>query len=267
MDDICRQTIADFGEQWQKFHQTDGWYGSRELLASFIAPYDVCRFSGRRVLDLGAGTGRFVRGLLEFGAKHVVALEPSEAYRVILETIPTDKHQQVSILQITGDNIPENLDLDQIISIGVIHHIPEPLPVVAAAYRALKPGGEFIVWLYGREGNGLYLALLTPLRWISKYLSFRAKNNLAAMLTPLLGFYIRLCRFIPLPLHDYMVNILDNIPPEKRRVVIYDQLSPAYAHYYTRAQAQLLLTSQPFIVELHHRQGYSWVGICRKPGA
>jgi hypothetical protein len=30
----------------------------------------------------------------------------------------------------------------------------------------LKPGGKFIVWLYGREGNRVYLFFIAPIRWL-----------------------------------------------------------------------------------------------------
>jgi len=44
-----------------------------------------------------------------------------------------------------------------------------------------------------------------------------------------------------------------------RRLVIYDQLNPAYAKYYTREEAQDLLARQGFVdIRLHHRHGVSW---------
>jgi hypothetical protein len=43
------------------------------------------------------------------------------------------------------------------------HHIPEPLATLRVAYNGLRPGGKCSVWLYGREGNELYLAIAAPL--------------------------------------------------------------------------------------------------------
>jgi SAM-dependent methyltransferase len=57
-----------------------------------------------------------------------------------------------------------------VVSFGVLHHIPEPLPVVRAIYAALRPGGRLFAWLYGREGNGAYLAVAQPLRALTKRL-------------------------------------------------------------------------------------------------
>ena len=47
--------------------------------------------------------------------------------------------------------------------IGVLHHISDPKPFVEAAYKALRPGGRFLVWLYGKEGDNLSsMTSLTP---------------------------------------------------------------------------------------------------------
>ena len=47
--------------------------------------------------------------------------------------------------------------------IGVLHHISDPKPFVEAAYKALRPGGRFLVWLYGKEGDNLSsMTNLTP---------------------------------------------------------------------------------------------------------
>ena len=48
-------------------------------------------------------------------------------------------------------------EFDYIFSLGVIHHIPEAEIVCEKIYRSLKPKGKFIIWLYGKEGNELYL--------------------------------------------------------------------------------------------------------------
>ena len=77
---------------------------------------------------------------------------------------------------------------------------------------------------------------------------------------------MRLCRHVPLPLHDYLSNVLARFTPEKRRLVIYDQLNPTHAHYHSRAEAEQLARASGFVdVRLHHRRGYSWSVVGRKP--
>ena len=170
----------------------------------------------------------------------MIAVEPSKAMEVIKTRFGgKDFAGRVIPLQITGDRLPPSGDVDYVISIGVMHHIPDPFPVVRAAYNALRPGGQFVVWLYGKEGNRLYLLLVTPLRWISKSLPMGALKFISRVLDIPLAAYIYVCQRFQwsfLPLRDYMSNILGRLHADSRRVVIYDQLNPHYAKYYTRAE-------------------------------
>src|SRR5436190_22085835 len=160
MSELQAKTIADFGEQWTAYPDSEGFYGSVELFDDIFHPLvSATDVSGLDVAEIGAGTGRFVNILAEAGAARIVALESSAAFRVLEETTRTHR-QRITYLNVTGDRLPASGDLDYVFVIGVLHHIPEPDPVVAAAFGALKPGGKLAVWLYGREGNSLYLVLV-----------------------------------------------------------------------------------------------------------
>src|SRR5262245_16218425 len=146
------QTIRDFGEQWTTYTDNRGYYGSAELFSDIWGPLaSDFQIAGRRVADIGAGTGRFVNIFLDAGAAHVVAIEPSAAMQT-LERNTIDRRDHVTYIRDKGEAIPPDRSLDYVFSIGVLHHIPEPRPVVDAARRALKPGGRFCAWLYGAEG-------------------------------------------------------------------------------------------------------------------
>jgi SAM-dependent methyltransferase len=127
------RTIADFGEQWTKYQDNLGYYGSVALFEDVFAPLlTAADLAGKRVADIGAGTGRFVNIFLDAGASHVVAIEPSAAFDVLKRNTGT-RESRVTYLQVTGDRIPPDLGLDYAFSIGVLHHIPEPRPVLLAA--------------------------------------------------------------------------------------------------------------------------------------
>jgi SAM-dependent methyltransferase len=159
----------------------------------------------------------------------------------------------------TGEHLPRDRQFDLIVSIGVLHHIPEPAPVVRAAFDALKRDGQMLVWLYGREGNLLYLALTLPLRAITTRLPSRAVLALARLFATMLAPYVRLCRSIRLPLSGYFAEVFGRMDRDKQVLIVYDQLRPAYARYYSRAEATALLTEAGFSdVQTHHRHGYSW---------
>ena len=258
-------TIKNFGEQWTKFQDASGFFGSLELFSDFIAPFPLTEFVNKKVADIGAGTGRFSLSLLDAGAKEVVVLEPSKAIQVAKEKLEQYRYK-TKFLNITGDKLPINEELDIAISIGVIHHIPEPAPVIQAVYNALKPGGKFIIWLYGKENNRWFLMLLLPLRAIVKYLPACVKQIVSNMLNFLLSVYLKICKILPydLPLKNYLLSVIDKLPYDKRKLVIYDQLNPRYAKYYTKNDIIALMNSVAFTTEIHHRRNYSWVVICTK---
>lgn len=259
---LSERTIADFGDQWTRFQGNEGYYGSvelfRDMCGPLIGPEDV---SGRQVGDIGSGTGRIVRMLLDAGAAHVLAVEPSDAADVLRKNLEAFG-DRVECLRTTGDGIPPESHLDLITSIGVLHHIPDPVPVVRAARAALRPGGRMLVWLYGREGNSAYLALTLPIRAITTRLPHQPVFVVARLATALLGPYIALCRHVPLPLRGYFVDVFGKMSYRKRELIVYDQLRPAYAKYYTRDEAISLLRDNGFEdVRVHHRHGYSWTVI------
>jgi len=259
MPDLKRQTISDFGEQWTAFRDNPGYYGSAELLADLFGPLlTLDDVKGAGVADIGSGTGRIVNMLLDAGAARVVAVEPSAAFEV-LKANTTANADRIDYLHVPGDQLPPGLGLDFVVSMGVLHHIPVPEPVVRAAFAALRPGGRCIVWLYGFEGNETYLSIAVPLRKLTVRMPHRMLVALSHLLEIALTAYIWLCRILPLPMRSYMRSVLAKFPRSVRRLTIYDQLNPSYAKYYTRAEAEALLSDAGFAdVQLYHRHGYSW---------
>jgi SAM-dependent methyltransferase len=259
------QTIKDFGEQWLKYTDNEGYYGSLELFEDILSPFlRPNEIKGCKVAEIGSGTGRIANMVLAAGVRHVIAVEPSDAFKVLIRNIVDP--ERVTCLKITGDQLPPYGDLDYIFSIGVLHHVRDPGPVVRAAFRALRPGGRFLVWLYGKEGNSLYLLLLKPLRIITKHLPHFILATLVEIIYWPVAFYVKLCRRFPLPLRGYMLWVFERFSPGKRRLALYDQLNPSYAKYYSQKEAKGLLGGMGFAnVLVHHRHGYSWTVIGTKP--
>jgi SAM-dependent methyltransferase len=266
-DDLQRRTIEDFGVQWNEFKDLDsGYYGERELFDDIVSPFlsrsDV---EGKYVCEIGSGTGRISLMLLDADAAHVLTVEPSAAFDVLVSN--TRKHaDRMTYLNKTGSEIPAGENLDYVFSIGVIHHIPDPSPTVQAAWSALKPGGRMLIWLYGHEGNELYLAVVRPLRLVTRRLPAPILHGLTWLLLPLLWSYIQCCKVARLPMRDYMTKILSELDQRQLRANIYDQLNPAYAKYYREHEARALMESNGFTdVQLEHRHGYSWTVIGTRP--
>lgn len=256
---IGEDTIRDFGQQWLKFDNVDnGYYGSEILFADIlfplVRPEDV---AGRYVAEVGSGTGRIVRMLLAAGASRVVAIEPSDAMVVLKRNV--GELPGVDCMQISGAAIPSDLGLDWVFSIGVIHHIPDADTVVHACYRALKPGGRIAIWVYGLEGNRLYLLFALPFRWVAKRCPDKLLGWVSRCCVPPLRVYQLLCRLFPLPMFSYFRGHVSKLTNEQLVMTVFDQLNPAYAKYYTKREAEELLLRAGFSnVVLHHRHGYSW---------
>lgn len=265
LNELQDKNIQDFGEQWLKYTSNDGYYGSKVLFADIVLPLlNPDEISNCKVADIGSGTGRIVNMLLACGASEVIAVEPSNGFEVLRQNISNP--EKVTCLNVTGDQLPPTGDLDYVFSIGVLHQVPEPKPVVDAVFAALRPGGRFIYWVYGKEGNELYLSAIKPLRLLTKLLPHNFLAALVWLLDWPLRFYMILCRNFPLPLGKYLISNLSKFAPDKRRLVIYDQLNPSYAKYYTREEAEELLVNSKFEnVQSYHRHSYSWTVIGTKP--
>lgn len=263
--EICREkTIRDFGVQWTAYPENEGIYASLETLQDICGPYfDITSFKNRVIIDVGSGSGRIVNMLIAAGAEHVIAVEPSQSFRIMMDN--TNQHKnKITYLNIRGDELSVK-DVDYVISLGVIHHISDPEDTMIAIYNSLKKGGKAIIWLYGKEGNKLYLFFLYPLRCISQYMSHKMLHYFSKFLNFLLWLYIKACKYCKLPMYKYMNNVLSKWTPHTRFITIYDQLNPSYTKYYTRDEAVNLLNRVGFKdIKVYHRHGYSWTVIGKK---
>lgn len=265
LEQLKAKTIQDFGEQWTRFTDNTGYYASLELFEDHVAPFlKAADFSGKAVADIGSGTGRIVRMLADAGATRILAVEPSEAMHVLKENTK-DISDRVEYFQISGEKFPAEGDLDFVVSFGVLHHIPDPLPVLKRAHEALKTDGKVVAWMYGKEGNRLYLSFALPLRTVTTRLSHDQLKLFCRFLRIPLAGYIGLCRHVKLPMHEYMTGHIGKLDSERQVMTIYDQLNPAWARYYTKGELQELFTSAGFKnLRFKNRHGYSWTVIGEK---
>ena len=264
--DLRERTIADFGEQWTRYADNDGYYGSPALLEDVVGPlFDLKSLNGLVVADIGAGTGRFTSILLRCGARKVVAVEPSRGFDALV-TNTSPLRERIEYVNAGGEQFRPAEKVDFAFSYGVLHHIPDPEPVVRAVFEALKPGGRICVWVYGREGNGLYVALLTAASAVTTRMPHAVlAATIWSIYWPVIA-YMTMCRWFALPLAGYMREIFARISPAKRRLVLYDQLNPSYAKYYRQGELQSLLSRAGFSdIRCYHRHGYSWTALATRP--
>ena len=107
-------------------------------------------WSGKRVLEVGAGIGTDARRIIGAGARYTginvdrgSAVATEQALRVF--SMPSVSLQRDA----RSLDFPDGA-FDAVYSFGVLQHIPEAQRAVAEIHRVLKPGGDFLLMLYNR---------------------------------------------------------------------------------------------------------------------
>ncbi len=97
---------------------------------------------GRTVLDLGAGTGKLTRALLETGAR-VIAVEPGDAMRAELERAAPGAEARRG----SAEDIPLPDDSVDAITVGQAFHWFRHDVALPELHRVLRPGGGVaLIW-------------------------------------------------------------------------------------------------------------------------
>jgi SAM-dependent methyltransferase len=107
---------------------------------------------GTAVLEIGAGTGRATRRLLELGAQPLVAIEPDPALAAYLvDTL----HGGLDVLVVAlEDSSLSEASFDLAVAASSFHWIEEE-PGLAKVFGALRPGGWWAMWwtLFGDDSR------------------------------------------------------------------------------------------------------------------
>lgn len=155
-----RATADAFGYEWTKYSQlTDA---DRAEFLDWIKPLTPDAFVGRTVLDAGCGKGRHIFLASQFGARQVVGVDLSDAVDAAFQN--TRHLANVHVVQADIYNLPFTNPFDQVYSIGVLHHLPDPKRGFLALGRHIHPGGRISVWVYGKEGNDWIANYVDPIR-------------------------------------------------------------------------------------------------------
>jgi ubiquinone/menaquinone biosynthesis C-methylase UbiE len=117
---------------------------------------------GGRILDLGAGTGRFSAALADATGATVIAAEPSAAMRTVCRA----RYPEIPIAGGTAQTMPfRDQVFDAVWASQVIHHVDDLIAFALSLHRVLKPGGFLL--LRGGFGppSGLFLHRYFPGAW------------------------------------------------------------------------------------------------------
>jgi SAM-dependent methyltransferase len=152
---------GSFSFEWNRHRRTqlDG-ENSRESEETFraktgLSPDDV---TGRLVLDVGCGMGRFADVVSRWGG-NVVGVDLSLAVEAAHANLAGRTNAR--ILQADLFRLPFRRDaFDIVYSIGVLHHTPDCEKAFRQLVRFVRPGGRLCVWVYGTMGPWEHFARL-----------------------------------------------------------------------------------------------------------
>jgi SAM-dependent methyltransferase len=136
------------------------------------------RAAGLKVLDVGCGNGYVLYQYAQHGAE-VCGVDIAHTAIWLSERRFALSGVSVRLDIIDGQRLPyPDSTFDIVCSMGVLHHISDPTPLVDEIYRVLKPGGRLIAMLYHRH-SWKNLVLIRLLRVLHPH--YRGKTQQQAL--------------------------------------------------------------------------------------
>jgi SAM-dependent methyltransferase len=255
------QTVQSFGEEWARYDDFDGYMGSADLFFQFTGLTGE-QVRGRTILEVGCGGGRWLAVMAELGAREVVGLDFSSA--TLQASRRTAAYTQVHVVRGSSLAMPLLPKFDLVVSIGVVHHLDDPVQGLREMRKVVAPSHLVAIWVYAREGNELYLQMVKPLRWIGPKLPepllVGVSRSLAAVVWSYMHTLNRVAVRLALrtPMRDYFA-MLAKLRFRDVESVVYDQLTPSIARYPTQQEVRAWVSQAGgTIASLSQRSGNSW---------
>lgn len=228
------QYAAAFGEEWTRWPRTQldsatGLTESRDKLQDAFT-FPISELAGKRVLDLGCGTGRFAEIALAEGAE-VVCVDMSRAIDVASSNL--GHFERAHFLQADVFALPLRSEFDVVYSLGVLHHTPDPPRAFRRLAELLRPGGVISIRVYAAY-NKAYIATTEFYRRFTKRLKPSTLMKLCHLAIPL--YYLGKLPAIGPFVTRILLPVSVNPPTHAWRVCnTFDLYSPEYQFFFTHA--------------------------------
>jgi SAM-dependent methyltransferase len=260
-----KRTADAFANSWT--HLPRGSIYSREQFEEWLAPITHEAVAGKSVLELGCGNGSLLVHLVGWKPSKIMGVDLGSSIEAARENMRATGFQNYSIVQADLTDF-RSAGFDMVYCIGVLHHLQNPAKGFDAVLANVKPEGRFHGWVYAREGNGIVIALVEPLRRITSRLPWwMIKHLIAAPLVFPYFIYAKLLRLLrhsawakKAPLFNYSIWIAHR-PYSFFRHVAFDQLLSPRTHYIDKKTVESWLSDsrvKPGSSYLVFRNGNSW---------
>lgn len=128
-----------------------------------VAPH-LTDLRGRRVLDVGGGSGYHAWRMAGAGATFVLVIDPSPRFyyqfQALRHFVGDADGGRTHFLPVGIEDVPERLEFfDTVFSMGVLYHRPSPLEHLLQLRDALRPGGELVLETLVVEGDATTVLL------------------------------------------------------------------------------------------------------------
>jgi len=111
--------------------------------------------AGRRVLDVGCGSGYHCWRMLGDGAAEVIGIDPTPLFVMQYWTLQKYlQRDEIWVLPLGIEHLPEKLRaFDTVFSMGILYHRRSPMDHLQELKDALKPGGQLVLETLVIEGG------------------------------------------------------------------------------------------------------------------
>lgn len=265
---LKHQTIKNFGYEWRTFHDYD-----LKNFETLLSPLSSSDFKNRRVLDAGCGAGRHTKQSVERGAQTVFGIDISYAVDAAYQN--TKHIPNVCIVQGDLYHVPfMEKSFDIIYSLGVLHHLPEPVRGFKSLAPLLDEGGAVAFWVYSSQRK-TSRRVIEAFRAITKHLPHPALKTVS-FLCAVLDFFLFIKPYQLLSRNKTLESFLKTCVPS--RVVDYarydfyvtyvdwiDRLVAPVSHYHSLEELQQWFVDAGFTdFNVTPTEDWGWKGLGRQ---
>ena len=148
LSDSEKDTIKDFGQEWSQYDQSElSDQERKEIFDKYFSLFPWDSLPKESIgFDLGCGSGRWAMlAAPKVGTLHCI--DPSSAIKVAEQNLSYLSNCVFHNESVDSMSLEDN-SMDFGYSLGVLHHISNPLEGLNNCVNKLKPGAPFLVYLY-----------------------------------------------------------------------------------------------------------------------